>query len=370
MWRLCLILIVLLCPLGSAAQDRYASIIVDANSLDVLHARQIDAPRHPASLTKIMTLYLTFEALDRGIISLDQSVRVSASAARTPPVSIGLKAGQSVTIDTLIQAVAVRSANDAAVVLAETLSAHEANFADSMTRKAAKLGMQNTVFRNASGLPNPDQITTARDMAKLAYATMTDFPHFYHYFGQERFRGAKNTNRLLSQRDDVDGFKTGYTNASGFNLVISAARADKRLIAIVLGGASSGSRNSHMSDLIDRGFTVMAQIEAAKARETRTQAEPQFIQARNSAPVATNWALQINGFDSPAEAEILSDQLVRAVQRGSVAVRADRRSAQPRFSVRVEGLDNRTARALCAEHPQLLNIEARQCLVLSMTETG
>ncbi|MEM9601190.1 MAG: D-alanyl-D-alanine carboxypeptidase family protein, partial [Pseudomonadota bacterium] len=307
--------------------------------------------------------------------SLEQSVTVSPVAARTPPVSMGLKAGQTVSIDTLIQAVAVRSANDAAVVLAETLSGTEESFADLMTQRARDLGMHRTLFRNASGLPDPDQVTTARDMAKLAHATMTAFPHHYHYFGQKRFRGARNTNMLLVQRDDVDGFKTGYTRASGYNLVISAVRDKSRLIAIVLGGASSDARNTHMSDLIDRGFSVMEQIAQAgkpgNVTPSNTEQSPAFIQARTTTrPVTTNWALQINGFHSPAEAEILSDQLVRAARRGQVAQRIDRRGERPLFSVRVEGLDYQTARALCADHPRLLGITPRQCLVLSTSVSG
>lgn len=363
---------VLLMPSHANTDGRYASIIVDAKSLDVLHARQIDALRHPASLTKIMTLYLVFEALDRGTLSLGQTVTVSAVAARTPPVSMGLKPGQAVSIDTLIQAVAVRSANDAAVVLAETLSGDETRFADVMTAKARSLGMRQTIFRNANGLPHPEQITTARDMAKLAHATMREFPHYYHYFGQESFRGARNTNRLLTRRDDVDGFKTGYTRASGYNLVISAVRDDRRLIAVVLGGASSGARNTHMSDLIDRGFAVMDQIElAGKAPAPTPVRSPQFVQASAArTPVATNWALQINGFDSPAEAEILSDRLVRAANRGQVAQRSRQDADRVHYSVRVEGLDNRTARSLCADHPRLLGIEPRRCLVLSTTNPG
>jgi D-alanyl-D-alanine carboxypeptidase len=286
---------------SAEAQGRYASIIVDANRLDVLHARQIDAPHHPASLTKLMTLYLTFEALDAGMATLDQSVTVSPRAAATPPVSMGLKAGQSVRLDTLIQGVSVRSANDAAAVLAEALGGTEAAFVARMNAVAAGLGMRGTTFRNPHGLPDAAQITTARDMAKLSVALLERFPHHYHYFGQTHFRGARNTNALL-KRADVDGFKTGYTRASGYNLVISAIRGEDRIVAVVLGGASSGSRNSHMADLIDRGFEVIGQT------RPETRPDSALITASTAPTGPAVWALQIDGFDSVAEAAILAHQ--------------------------------------------------------------
>lgn len=363
--RLILIAMVLtaLLPLQALAkaEGRYASIIVDADSLEVLHARQIDATRHPASLTKIMTLYLTFEALDRGELSLDSQVKVSAHAARTAPFKMGLKRGQTISIDTLIQAVAVRSANDAAVVLAEAIAGSEEAFVEHMNRTAAILGMQGTQFRNPHGLPDDLQLTTARDMAKLALATMTQYPQHYHYFGQSHFRGQANTNGLLRERDDVDGFKTGFTRASGYNLVISAARNDRRIIAIVLGGASSGARNSHMSDLIDRGFEVI---------ET---APPALIAASTSTPAADaprNWALQIDGFMSSAETAILADQLVRTAGRGQMVPRAMTANNQTWHSIRIEQLDHATARQLCSDHASLLQIPARRCKVLSIAKPG
>lgn len=338
---------------------QYASIILDTDSLDILHARQIDAARYPASLTKIMTLHLAFEAIDRGDVALSDTLSVSAHAARTPPVGIGLARGQSVTLDTLIQAVAVRSANDAAVALAEALAGSEDAFVARMNAKAEALGMRGTTFRNPHGLPDEAQMTTARDMAKLSLATLTRFPHHYHYFGQTHFRGKRNTNKLLTSRDDVDGFKTGYTRASGYNLVISAARDDRRIIAIVLGGASSGARFAHMSELIDRGFAVMDKLAA-----------PVLSASTPSVGVGQNWALQIDGFDSPAEAEILADRLVRTVGQGAVVPRSAFRSGTRVHSIRVENLENRTARDLCAGHAELLGIAARRCKVLSVVHSG
>lgn len=252
-------------PLNSDAypkpKGRYASIIVDTDNLDIIHARQIDDIRYPASLTKVMTLYLTFDALMSGELELDQKLTVSRQASKTPPTKLGLRTGQKITVDTLIRAVAVRSANDAAVVLAEHISGSEEAFAEKMTRQARLLGMKQTTFKTAHGLPHPAQLTTARDMAKLANAILVNHKRYFHYFGLETFeyrnRVYKNTNKLLAERHDVDGFKTGYTHASGYNLIVSAQQNGRRLIAVVLGGASGASRNSHMSDLIDRGFSVM-----------------------------------------------------------------------------------------------------------------
>lgn len=363
-WVRLAIIAIALCvaaPAHAEQQGRYASIIVDANSLDILHARQIDAQRHPASLTKIMTLYLTFEALETGQLTLDKAVPVSANAASTAPVKMGLKRGQKVRIDTLIQAVAVRSSNDAAVVLAEAVGGSEPQFVDRMNATALALGMRRTTFRNPHGLPDGAQVTTARDMAKLAIATRTRFPQHYHYFGQTHFRGRESTNKLLKTRTDVDGFKTGYTRASGFNLVISAVRDETRIIAVVLGGASSGSRNSHMSTLIDRGFDVLSM-----------QNKP-VIAARAPTAIPVHrrqWAMQIDGFTSPAETEIYADALIRNAKIGAAIPRSRTHGERTSHSVRIEALDQATARNLCTHHGELLGITPRRCKVLSIANSG
>jgi len=239
-------------------EGRYGSIVVDADSLDIIHARQIDEQRFPASLTKLMTLYLTFDALNDGTLTLDQKLPVSRKAQNTPPSKLGVKKGQFITVDQAIQALAVKSANDVAVVLAEAIGGSEAQFAEMMTARATSLGMVKTQFANPHGLPNPLQVTTARDMAKLATAHLNTHSRYYHYFGQKKFRYKgktyKNTNGLLHGLAGVDGFKTGYTRASGYNLVVSAKREGRRIIAVVLGGASNKSRNAHMTDLIERSF--------------------------------------------------------------------------------------------------------------------
>ena len=263
MWRVVLISFLLWAFCGPAfgAERRYASIVVDADSLEIIHARQIDELRFPASLTKVMTLYLTFDALNAGQLHLKEPLPVSRTAALTPPSKLGLKTGQTITVENLIQALAVKSANDAAVVLAERLAGSEAAFADQMTAKARSLGMMKTTFKTANGLPHPEQRTSARDMAKLASNILNNHRRYYHYFGVKNFHYAgqsyKNTNGLLHSLGGVDGFKTGYTRDSGYNLIISAQREGRRLIAVVLGGASGKSRNEHMQDLVERSFTVM-----------------------------------------------------------------------------------------------------------------
>ena len=250
------------------AEARYASIIVDAETGEVLRSRKADTLRYPASLTKMMTLYLLFEALENGRVSLDSRLKVSKRAARQPPSKLALGAGSTIRVEDAIRALIVKSANDIAVVVAEALGGTEAKFAGQMTRKARALGMSRTTFRNASGLPNRDQRSTARDMSRLARALMWDFPRRYHYFDDQRFRYRgrehRTPNRLLSRYRGLDGIKTGYIRASGFNLVASAERDGRRIIAVVLGGKTSRSRNAHMANLLDLGFERLAALDAQR----------------------------------------------------------------------------------------------------------
>lgn len=244
------------------ANPRYAAIVVDATSGEVLHAANAEAPRYPASLTKMMTLYLLFEALDEGRLSLDQPLPVSRQAAAMPASKLWLAAGDSIPVRDAIPALIIRSANDVAVVVAEALGGSEAAFAQMMTAKARELGMLDTRFRNASGLPDDLQVTTARDMANLAVRLMADFPHYYDNFGRTRFsfRGNQHNghNRLLSNYDGADGLKTGFIRASGFNVATSARRGDRRLLAVVMGGFTAHSRDAHMTTLLDNGFQRLA----------------------------------------------------------------------------------------------------------------
>jgi len=232
----------------------YADIVVDANSGNVLHATNPDARRHPASLTKIMTLYLLFEQLEAGKLKLDTPLKVSKEAAGQDPTKLELKAGSSIQVEDAIKGIITRSANDAAVVVAEAIAGDEDEFARLMTRKARALGMSNTVYKNASGLPDSDQVTTARDQSTLGRAIQERFPKYYKYFSIRSFtfRGETiaNHNRLLGNVEGVDGIKTGYINASGFNLVTSVHRGNRYVVAVVMGGSSAGSRDARMRELI------------------------------------------------------------------------------------------------------------------------
>ena len=241
-----------------SVQARYASIVVDTNSNTVLHEENADVQNYPASLVKMMTLYLTFSALSRNQLKLDQQLKVSKHAGSMAPSRLGLKVGQTIRAEEAILAIVTKSANDAAVVLAEALGGSESKFVQMMNNKANTLGMKRTVFRNASGLPNGRQVSTARDMSILAQALLRDFPEYYHFFSAVDFHYLNvtyiNHNRLLNNYGGADGIKTGYTRASGFNLVTSVKRSDHRLIAVVFGGKTAQSRDKHMVKLLDTAF--------------------------------------------------------------------------------------------------------------------
>lgn len=248
---------------STPTQAKYAAVVVDASTGEVLYARRADSPRYPASITKVMTLYLTFEALAAGKLSLNDQIVMSPRAAAQPPSKLGVRAGDSITVDEAISALAVNSANDVSVALAEKLGGTEQRFAALMTLRAQELGMSNTRFTNANGLPDSRQLSTARDIAILSRAVMRDFPQYYGRFGQRNFafrgRGAhRNHNGLLHRMPGVDGIKTGYTNAAGSNLAASAVRDGRRLIAVMLGGTSSAARDAHVADLLNAGFNVAA----------------------------------------------------------------------------------------------------------------
>ena len=244
--------------LGDAASSmaaKSAAIVVDAKTGKVLYSSDANGRRYPASLTKMMTLYLTFEALAKGRISKNTPVPFSARAAAEPPTKLGVKAGRSVSVETAILSMVTKSANDLATALGELLGGSEPDFARMMTAKARQLGMNGTVFRNANGLPDPGQFTTAHDMAMLGIALREHFPQYYGYFSQRSFLYGRQRinghNRLLGRIKGVDGIKTGYTRASGFNLVSSVSDGNRRLVAVVMGGSSGRSRDNQMAGLIN-----------------------------------------------------------------------------------------------------------------------
>ena len=235
-----------------------AAIVVDMNAGKVLHTKGADTPRHPASLTKIMTLYMLFGYLRAGSMTLESDLVVTPHAASQAPTKLGLKAGSTIKVKDAIYALVTKSANDAAATIAENLGGTEANFARAMTQKARSLGMSNTVFRNASGLPDPAQITTARDMAILAQHVIRDYPEYYGVFETRYYtykgQRLRNHNKLLFGYKGTDGIKTGYTRASGFNLTASVRRDNKHLVAVVLGGRTGAQRDAAMRALLDQQF--------------------------------------------------------------------------------------------------------------------
>ncbi|HKS87881.1 MAG TPA: D-alanyl-D-alanine carboxypeptidase family protein, partial [Stellaceae bacterium] len=240
----------------------FSWIVLDAETGQVLGEQNADTATYPASLTKMMTLYLTFEALNQGKITLDQRFAVSEHAASRAPSKLGLEPGDSVSVHDLILGVVTKSANDAATVLAEGLAGSEENFARYMSWKAQQLGMDHTYYQNASGLPDPDQRTTARDIARLALALYHQFPREYRYFATREFdfRGeiVHSHNHLLDWYQGADGIKTGFINASGFNLAASAVRNGHRLIGVIMGGRTWRRRDEQMASLLDQGFAMLA----------------------------------------------------------------------------------------------------------------
>jgi D-alanyl-D-alanine carboxypeptidase len=245
---------------GPNYRPPYADIVIDDKTGDVLHAVDADAPRRPASLTKIMTLYLLFEQLEDGKLELDTPLPVSAWAALQNPTKLGLKANQTLKVEDAIMGLVTKSANDAAVVVAEAIGGTEQEFAQLMTLKARMLGMTSTTYINASGLPAEEQLTTARDQAVLGRAIQHRFPVYYRYFATPSFnyrgREMRNHNNLLGQVRGVDGIKTGYTDLSGYNLVSSVRRDDRHIVAVVLGGTSNAARDARMRQLIEAHITL------------------------------------------------------------------------------------------------------------------
>lgn len=247
---------------GLPASARYAAIVIDAESGRVLHEVESTQRWYPASLTKVMTIYMTFAALEDGRLSLNETLTVSRHASLQPSSKLGLMQGQRISVENAIMAVTTRSANDAAVLLAERLGGSEANFATMMTQQARSLGMYNSSFQNASGLPDEGQISSARDLALLSAALIRDFPQYYRFFSATEFaykgRVLPNTNKILKTYPDADGLKTGFTCGSGYNLIASAKRNGRRVIGVLLGAHSSAERFRQMGNLLDVGFEKSA----------------------------------------------------------------------------------------------------------------
>ncbi len=290
----------------------FSSIIVDGNSGSTLSANSPDGSRHPASLTKIMTLYLLFERLEAGKMKLDTEMQVSEHASEQAPTKLGLRPGQTIRVEDAIKGLVTRSANDAAVVIAEAVGGDEDDFAKMMTRKARALGMSRTIYRNASGLPNDEQVTTARDQATLGRAIQDRFPRYYRYFSTEAFnyhgQTIKNHNHLIGSVDGVDGIKTGYTRASGFNLVTSMHRGNRFLVGVVMGGRSGGSRDAIMRNLLaenlEKGASkrTVAAITERNSSESATDVAQAETEQQSEPTAATQDASQVAAAEPAAAA--------------------------------------------------------------------
>lgn len=275
-------------PAATQVSGRDAQIVVDADTLEVLYERNAAAPRRPASITKVMTLYLLFEAIERGEIGMDDPIAFSAHAAGQAPTKLGLRAGESVPVHVAIRALALRSANDVASAVAERLAGSEAAFAERMTARARALGMTATRFTNASGLPDSRQVSTAEDLARLAIAVHRDFPQHYHVFSEREYAWngmvLRSHNHLLGRVRGLDGLKTGFTRASGFNLAATAERGGRRVVTVVLGGSSRVARDDLVEALTETAFTEINRAPAYAV--TRSPHGARLSDSRDTADAA------------------------------------------------------------------------------------
>lgn len=391
---------------AEALAAKAASIIVDARTGEVLHEQDADAITHPASLTKMMTLYLTFDALDDGRLTLDQALPVSSWAESMSPTKLGLRAGSSLRVETAILGLVTKSANDAAVVLAEALGGSEQRFAEMMTRKARELGMRRTVFRNASGLPDMEQVTTARDYSILSRAMLSDHPKYYPYFSRRSFvyggRPLPNHNHLMSRYEGMDGIKTGYTVASGFNLAASATRDGRRLVGVVMGGKSAVSRDNRMAALLDQAFgkpnrgredgPLVASVERPSRGEPEAEGDnddepvvkgklalrkkapvqmasvPAAPPAASSAKSGDKWGIQVGAFSTRAAGQKALTQaskqapfLLRGARHSVVEAKSGKDTV---YRARMTGMDEKEARQACAT----LTKHGHRCVAVSPNE--
>ena len=392
-------------PVGALAFDeRYSAIVVDALNGQTLHIHDADGLRFPASLTKMMTLYLTFEALAEGRLSFGTQIPVSANAAEQSPTKLGLRPGQTLTVRDAVLGLITKSANDAACALAEAMAGSEPRFAELMTRKARQLGMSQTIYRNASGLPDLEQHTTARDQATLALHLQRDFPQQYALFSTEefRFRGAThpNHNHLLKMYPGVDGLKTGFIIASGFNLAASAKRDGHRIIGVVFGGATSHTRDLRMVQLLDHGFArlegrdhelvaireihnaravrVAANLDAAateegdsaddapakpKAASPKPASAPKQVASIPDALASGSWGIQVGAFKTRTSADTQIDlvrKTVPALTKVKAVVVPDRANKPRNHRARLVGLSQEDAATTC----RALSTRSMPCIAL------
>ena len=371
-------------------EPKYTAIVMDAHSGEILYSERADSPRYPASVTKVMTMYLAFESLAAGRLHLTDTVQVSPLAAAQPATKLGLRAGETISVEDALHAMAVHSANDMAMAMAEKIGGTESRFAALMNVKAEQLGMTSTHYVNPNGLPDNRQLSSAHDLAVLARAILRDYPQYYSFFSQESFsyrgRTMYNTNHLLGKMPGVDGLKTGFTNAAGFNLAASAMRNGHRLIAVVMGSSSGQVRNANVEGLLltgfdiedrrDRGEKILATqtyFEHGPAALGRTNlaqrdssptdpidvvltgstVQPGALTVSNAMPAAKprdvrNWSVQVGVFRTrgAAEAQVsaISRSFARLFDKADGTVAGHRRAFRARFS----GMTETAARDACS----------------------
>ncbi len=352
----------------SVSYAKYASIIVDANTGRILHGTNIDTRNYPASLTKMMTLYMVFDAIKAGDITLGTQFKATRRAARQPASKLGLRNKQKLTVEEAILALVTKSANDVATMIAENMAGSERKFALRMTAKARKLDMSRTTFRNASGLPHRGQLSTARDMAKLARALLTNHPRFYKYFSIKNFkykgRTYKNHNKLLTSYEGTDGIKTGYIRAAGYNLVASAKRQDQRLIGVVFGGNSSKHRNRHMTNLLNKGFQSLSGGQPTTSKMmTSTPTTKKSVKRKTK----TKWAVQVGAFARKNQAyeaaRVAVDTAPNLLRDGEIIiVPLKKRNGRILHRARINGITKKQAYRAC----KTLKKKRKHCMELTI----
>lgn len=373
---------------------KYASFVMDAETGRVIHEINADTRNYPASLTKMMTLYLVFDALENDLWTLKTRLRISARAARQPSSKLGLRRGQTISVRQAILALVTKSANDVATVIAENLSGSERAFALKMTSMARKIGMNRTTFRNASGLPHRGQLSTARDMGTLARALLRNFPGYYHYFSTKRFSydglTHRNHNKLLQTYDGVDGIKTGYIRASGFNLVASANRSGQRVIGVIFGGNSPNSRNALMTRLLNLGFkalnksprpyyadkgdasknkTKMARAKIKAMAKPRTRSKTKAKSNLKPVPKHRRWGVQVGAFARYTQAYEAARRAVEIAPsyllNGNIkVVPLKKRNGRTLHRARIKGISKTQASRACA----FLKKRKAQCMKIRMPD--
>ena len=378
------------------SEPKYAAIVMDAATGEVLYDKRADSPRYPASVTKVMTLYLTFEQLAAGKMQLDDPVMISPRAAAQPPTKMGLRPGETISVRDAMAALATKSANDVAVALAEKIAGSESRFAALMTLRASELGMRNTHFANASGLPDSRQISTAKDLAVLSRAIMRDYPQYYSLFSTQQFafRGQLigNHNRLLGKVPGVDGIKTGFTNASGYNIAVSGVQDGRRLITVVLGGSSGRARDANAEQLMLTGFDVARRrdrgerIELATAFDTprmspyvvrstaqgdreeknmvtlvkpKTQAAVAAVTPKPKKP-AGEWTVQVGAFKTKKEANQQLSMVAKRFDHFDAGKKEADKSGDF-YRARFEGLSEKQAKDGC----KAVKAKKMPCMVVS-----